>query len=187
MDSYSKLQIFEKQLTGVTLGLTPHDEWAAKCLLCFGPENQDEKAQHGEAYVCLCMDGNFQHRHHQFASKDTADNTNYPSIFIPPSQINNHEVQCTATDGEASGIRTSCSDTHKAAKNVHNSSLWDKLDDTELFGSCCRHDIPLKMNNIEQTGEKYELISLVLNLAIITMWALLPCEYHQPPPHCVPR
>ncbi|KAI9621933.1 hypothetical protein H4Q26_015369 [Puccinia striiformis f. sp. tritici PST-130] len=59
MDSYSKLQIFEKQLTGVTLGLTPHDEWAAKCLLCFGPENQDEKAQHGEAYVCLCMDGNF--------------------------------------------------------------------------------------------------------------------------------
>lgn len=37
---------------------------------------------------------------------------------------------------------------------MRNSSSWDKFDDTGLFASCCRHDIPLKLNNIEGTGEK---------------------------------
>lgn len=47
-----------------------------------------------------------------------------------------------------------CSDSHTAANDVRNSSSWDKCDDTGLFGSTCRHDIPLKLANIYKTGEK---------------------------------
>ncbi|KAA1115110.1 hypothetical protein PGT21_031646 [Puccinia graminis f. sp. tritici] len=139
-----------------THGLTTQDHWAAKCPACFGPEMPDEESHPGtgEAFAIIAMDGNFQHRHHKFASTDDPKEADYPPNFIPPSEINTHEAQCQSTDHQAASLRTSCSDTHKAANDVRNSVSWDKFDDTGLFGSCCRHDIPLKLNNINQTGEK---------------------------------
>ncbi|KAI7954920.1 hypothetical protein MJO28_005320 [Puccinia striiformis f. sp. tritici] len=79
----------------------------------------------------------------------------------------------SATSGMMSPLPTtvmdwrcsSCSDAHKAANDVRNSLSWDKCDDTGLFGSCCQHDIPLKLVNIEQSGEKlYYPVSILDNL-----------------------
>lgn len=35
------------------------------------------------------MDGNFQQRHNVLASKDNPEESQYPKIFIPPSQVQN--------------------------------------------------------------------------------------------------
>ncbi|PLW56627.1 hypothetical protein PCANC_05159 [Puccinia coronata f. sp. avenae] len=157
IDAYRRIQHFQKQLIKTTLSLTIQDEWASKCLLCFGTENfiDPNQAAESEPYAIIAMDGNFQHRHHKFASTDTPTEAQYPSNFILPSKTHPFMITCQATDEDAAAIKTSCSDAHKlAANDVRNSISWDKFDDTGLFGSCCRHDIPLKYNNIEQTGEK---------------------------------
>ncbi|OAV86744.1 hypothetical protein PTTG_03001 [Puccinia triticina 1-1 BBBD Race 1] len=165
IDIYSRIQILQKDLLNVALQMQEKDFWASKCPSCFGPEKPDEVSQADDAYAIIAMDGNFQHRHHHFASNDVPTESDYPSIFIPPSQINNHEVQLESTEGDSAGLRSTCSDSHKAANDVRNSSSWDKFDDTGLFGSCCRHDIPLKLTNIEGTGEKlYYPVSILDNI-----------------------
>ncbi|KAA1075235.1 hypothetical protein PGT21_031896 [Puccinia graminis f. sp. tritici] len=167
MDMYGRIQTLHKDLITVSLGLKTQDHWAAKCPACFGPESPDEESSTGigEAYAIVAMDGNFQHRHHKFASNDVPTEADYPSNFIPPSEINTHEAQCQSTDQVVAELRTSCSDAHKAANDVRNSASWDKFDDTGLFGSCCRHDIPLKLNNIQHGGEKlYYPVSIIDNI-----------------------
>ncbi|EFP88052.2 uncharacterized protein PGTG_13856 [Puccinia graminis f. sp. tritici CRL 75-36-700-3] len=167
MDIYGRIQTLHKDLITVSLGLTTQDHWATKCPACFGPEKPDEESLPGigEAYAIIAMDGNFQHRHHKFASTDVPTEADYPSNFIPPSEINTHEAQCQSTDQAVTELRTSCSDAHKAANDVRNSASWDKFDDTGLFGSCCRHDIPLKLNNIQHGGEKlYYPVSIIDNI-----------------------
>lgn len=162
MDIYGRIQILRKELLNATLGLEKKDLWASQCPSCFGPKKSDEVSSLDGTDAIIAMDGNFQHRHHHFASTDVPSESDYPSIFITPSQINAHENQIQSTNEEAAGVQSTCSDSHKAANDVRNSASWDKFDDTGLFGCCCRHDIPLTLNNIEGTGEKlYYPISIL--------------------------
>ncbi|PLW25542.1 hypothetical protein PCASD_23365 [Puccinia coronata f. sp. avenae] len=163
-DAFQRILTLEKELLITTLGLTIQDQWASRCPSCFGTE-PDSDSENGEAYAIIAMDGNFQHRHHKFASTDVPEEADYPPNFIPPSKVLQHENHCLSTDTVANELKTSCSDAHKAANDVRNSTSWDKFDDTGLFGSCCRHDIPLKLANIYQTGEKlFYPISIISNL-----------------------
>lgn len=130
-----------------------------------------------EPDVIIAMDGNFQHRHQTYASKDLPQEDNYPSSFLLPSQIKIHASNFHQTDQQAKGVKVStffnqyhekktlttdlhkrtqnaCSDSHTAANDVRNSSSWDWCDDTGLFACACRHDVPLKFANLYQTGEK---------------------------------
>ena len=107
IDIYSCIQILQKDLLNVALEMQEKDLWASKCPSCFGPEKPDEVSRADDAYVIIAMDGNFQHRHHHFASNDVPAESDYPSIFIPPSQINKHKVQLGSTEGDAAGLRVS--------------------------------------------------------------------------------
>ncbi|PLW51510.1 hypothetical protein PCASD_00398 [Puccinia coronata f. sp. avenae] len=133
MDAYSRLQTLQNDLVTVALGHTPQDKWASQCPCCFGPDMPDEVNPNGAAHAIIAMDGNFQHRHHHFASNDVPTNSDYPPNFINPSQIKGHEEKCHQTNEEALGINTSCSDAHKAANDIRNSSSCDKFDDTGLL------------------------------------------------------
>ncbi|KAH9812209.1 hypothetical protein DFH28DRAFT_899163 [Melampsora americana] len=102
-----------------------------------------------------------QHHHELWltsvtASKDRPDESQYPSLFIKPSKIAQKDVRLTAAraTGNAEGAEDSCSEAHKTANDTRNSSTWDKCDDTGLFATACRHDVPLVMANIYQSGEK---------------------------------
>jgi hypothetical protein len=104
MDAYSRLQTLQNDLVTVALGHTPQDKWASQCPCCFGPDMPDEVNPNGAAHAIIAMDGNFQHRHHHFASNDVPTNSDYPPNFITPSQIKGHEEKCHQTNEEALGI-----------------------------------------------------------------------------------
>ncbi|KAH9824283.1 hypothetical protein DFH28DRAFT_1078018 [Melampsora americana] len=113
------------------------------------------------------MDGNFQHRHNKLASKDHPNESQYPSIFVRPSQIAKHDVGNHAPPPRANNPDDDdpCGEAHKTANDIRNSSTWDQCDDTGLFALACRHDVPLLMANIYKSGEKmYYPLSLIQSL-----------------------
>ncbi|PLW17206.1 hypothetical protein PCANC_16245 [Puccinia coronata f. sp. avenae] len=129
---------------------------SASCPACFGPQ-PDESHKYPDATrnrLIVCLDGNFQHRHHAKASRDEVE-LKTPRIFVPPSdleetfnQINAHEV---AEEMDR------CTESHKAANDKRNQSTWKGCDDTGLMGCCCRHDAAISMLNIHKSGEQRAL------------------------------
>ncbi|PLW38044.1 hypothetical protein PCANC_14574 [Puccinia coronata f. sp. avenae] len=111
----------------------------------------------------MALDGNFQQRHYAYASKDNPPESKYPHAFIPPSRIVANAVTFAATDSAAEGIDPPCADSHKAANDIRGETTWEKCDDNGLFGSACRHDIPLLFVNIHKTGEKLYYPISILN------------------------
>ncbi|KAA1080869.1 hypothetical protein PGT21_050213 [Puccinia graminis f. sp. tritici] len=130
------------------------------CPACFGPTT-DGAASHP---LIICLDGNFQHRHHFAASKNYLSLIT-PSKFIHPDdiqQMNNkildqedlHRVRKTADR---------CADAHKAADDKRSASTWKACDDTGLMGSCCRHDAAIYLANITGGGEKRKYPLSIIN------------------------
>ncbi|PLW57159.1 hypothetical protein PCANC_03098 [Puccinia coronata f. sp. avenae] len=129
---------------------------SASCPACFGPQ-PNESHKYPDATrnrLIVCLDGNFQHRHHAKASRDEVE-LKTPRIFVPPSdleetfnQINAHEV---AEEMDR------CTESHKAANDKRNQSTWKGCDDTGLMGCCCRHDAAISMLNIHKSGEQRAL------------------------------
>ncbi|KAH9807201.1 hypothetical protein DFH28DRAFT_830583, partial [Melampsora americana] len=145
------------------LQFTKADIWADKCSRCFGPAKNEIKGSEREADYIICMDGNFQHRHNKLASKDTPEERHYPAIFVQPSQMAKDQHPTNASN--ADNVSDPCADAHKAANDTRSSSTWDKCDDTGLFAAACRHDVPLLLANIYQSGEKmYYPITLLQKL-----------------------
>ncbi|KAH9816601.1 hypothetical protein DFH28DRAFT_891206, partial [Melampsora americana] len=157
-----RILTISKEIFQHGLQLTKSDIWADKCSRCFGPAKNEVKGSEREADFIVCMDGNFQHRHNKLASKDTPEERHYPAIFVRPSQIAEDQ---NPTNPKSRANDDPCSDAHKAANDTRSSSTWDKCDDTGLFAAACRHDVPLLMANIYQSGEKmYYPITLLQTL-----------------------
>ncbi|EGF98638.1 uncharacterized protein MELLADRAFT_95531 [Melampsora larici-populina 98AG31] len=133
------------------LQMKASDKWASRCPRCFGPAQGKHKGSTKEPDVIIWMDGNFQHRHNILASRENPPETQYPSIFVPPSQI--AQLSLTAQPVPAVAVEDPCSEAHKAADDTRGKSTWDQCDDTGLFAAACRHDVPLAMANIYQSGE----------------------------------
>jgi len=52
---------------------------------------------------------------------------------------------------------TSCESNFKAADQIRSLQKSKYLDDTGIFGSTCRHGIPLKFLNLHNMGERWLL------------------------------
>ncbi|KAH9449250.1 hypothetical protein Pst134EB_020075 [Puccinia striiformis f. sp. tritici] len=105
--------------------------------------------------IHLCLDGNFQHRHHERSTKNYIQVEGQP-LFIRPKEIaeSNEEI----LEGEraqrvSKKAKDCCTEQHKAADDRQNASSWKGCDDTGLFGCCCRHDSVIYFCNIHKTGE----------------------------------
>ncbi|POV95902.1 hypothetical protein PSTT_15957 [Puccinia striiformis] len=105
--------------------------------------------------IHLCLDGNFQHRHHERSTKNYIQVEGQP-LFIRPEEIaeSNEEI----LEGEraqrvSKKAKDRCTEQHKAADDRRNASSWKGCDDTGLFGCCCRHDSVIYFCNIHKTGE----------------------------------
>ncbi|KAH9460537.1 hypothetical protein Pst134EB_008709 [Puccinia striiformis f. sp. tritici] len=165
VDLYARILVNRRKILDVGLQLIRTDLWAAKCPRCFGPKQSEVKADPCEPCIMVMLDGNFQQRHYTHASKDNPDDSQYPRDFIPPSNISPDATAIAATDSAAAGIDPPCSDKHKAANDTRGKNTWEKCDDTGLFASTCRHDIPLMFVNIYKSGEKlYYPVTIIRNL-----------------------
>jgi hypothetical protein len=132
--------------------------------------------------VFICLDGNFQHRHHERASKNYVALQNQ-NLFITPEdlQLANQDILEGETNQRVSQKAVSlfinfclhsifqsfllivlnnsttqkdrCTKQHKAADDRRNASSWKGCDDTGLFGCCCRHDAVISFSNIHKSGE----------------------------------
>jgi hypothetical protein len=56
-----------------------------------------------------------------------------------------------------SAIQDHCTDQHTAANDQRGSSTWKASDDTGIFGLAFCHDQLLRLINIVQSGERYNL------------------------------
>ncbi|KAH9820403.1 hypothetical protein DFH28DRAFT_884804, partial [Melampsora americana] len=79
--------------------------YAHKCAQCFGPREGAIKISPDKHDIIICANGNFQHRHHAYTSKDNPAKHNYPSLFVLPLQITNVAELCKNTAPLASNIK----------------------------------------------------------------------------------
>ncbi|WAR57254.1 hypothetical protein PtB15_8B301 [Puccinia triticina] len=163
LDIYNRIQILRTEILGKTLGLTTQDRWAATCPSCFGPEAADEKGSNDEVYAIIAMDGNFQHRHHRYASKDVPMEADYPSNFIPPSQIDGHQQNEETTANNAQGLESPNQYTGENYTQIFLEEQWTKERD---------HYRNHKDDEADQAIELGKLLSLEDELR--TAWSDIP-------------
>lgn len=83
-----------------SLNLTPLEKLACNCPRCFGPTGS-QGIQKGPQYI-VCVDGNFQQRRHEKASKEYDElQISNPSMFMPAEDVSKWEP---ATDAEQAAV-----------------------------------------------------------------------------------
>ncbi|PLW29750.1 hypothetical protein PCANC_20873 [Puccinia coronata f. sp. avenae] len=125
------------------------------CPACFGLAVTDESQPCDTNNVFICLDGNFQHRHHKRASKNHLP-LQIPPLFLDPQEITNAEESILLHEQaqkKTQQQKDHCSTQHKAADDKRNASTWKGCDDTGLMGTCCQHDSLIYFCNINQAGE----------------------------------
>jgi hypothetical protein len=70
------------------------------CAACFGPEppNPDQYPESTRDRLIICLDGNFQHRHHLKASREETIRT--PRIFIEQREVDDMSAHIRAKELE---------------------------------------------------------------------------------------
>ncbi|OAV98971.1 hypothetical protein, variant [Puccinia triticina 1-1 BBBD Race 1] len=175
IDVYRNLKSMQRNLVHTVTSTNKQDILAQRsCPACFGvtlPVNdavtsEDDSARPNNNNnvstqssdtnkVFICLDGNFQHRHHERASKNYVEIKNQ-TFFIPPEDIETSNVEIREAEiakRVSQKAKDNCTQQHKAADDRRNASSWKGCDDTGLFGCCCRHDSVILFCNIHKTGE----------------------------------
>ncbi|EHS63905.1 uncharacterized protein PGTG_20887 [Puccinia graminis f. sp. tritici CRL 75-36-700-3] len=158
VDLYRELNDRTENLISSVLRLDEQTIMACRsCPACFGPapENLQDYTRLKENKLIVCLDGNFQHRHHSKASRDY-DRIHTPSLFLQRREVD--EMTAKIREIELSkkpkDKKDKCTEAHKAADDKRNESSWKGCDDTGLMGCCCRHDAAIYMANIHKSGEQ---------------------------------
>ncbi|PLW32411.1 hypothetical protein PCASD_17552 [Puccinia coronata f. sp. avenae] len=89
VDLYRKLENMSDELVFRVLELTPQQILASEsCAACFGPQppNHQVYSDSTQDKLIVCLDGNFQHRHHIKASRDY-EPLETPCIFLPSNEF----------------------------------------------------------------------------------------------------
>ncbi|KAA1084676.1 hypothetical protein PGT21_034028 [Puccinia graminis f. sp. tritici] len=162
IDAYRTLKSMERKLIQNITSTNQQDVLAQQsCPACFGvsvPESNPTESTADSAddhQVFICLDGNFQHRHHERASKNYIG-IESQTLFVPSNEIevSNSEIREAEISKRVSKkAKDRCAEQHKAADDRRNASSWKGCDDTGLFGCCCRHDSVITFCNIHKTGE----------------------------------
>ncbi|PLW11649.1 hypothetical protein PCANC_21650 [Puccinia coronata f. sp. avenae] len=167
IDLYSRILILKDALYQEGLSMTSNQRWSEKCPQCFGPREHKQKAHANEPDFIMAMDGNYQQRHYAHASKDSPTDSQYPPSFLPPGKINPHMLAVEATEGNVAEVEDPCAESHKVADDKRDGTTWEKCDDSGLFATACRHDVPLLYANVYKSGEKlYYPIALLANIIL---------------------
>ncbi|KAH9460516.1 hypothetical protein Pst134EB_008689 [Puccinia striiformis f. sp. tritici] len=161
---YRELLERNEALVKAALGLEGQRSLANDCCpACFGPSSatgnqSNPKVNHR---LVVCLNGNFQHRHHKAASRNYTP-LKTPDLFVQPSNLDNMkryiaELEVIHKVSRSKKTPDKCADSHKAADDTRNETTWKGCDDTGLMGLCCRHDGVIYLANIFETGENRAL------------------------------
>lgn len=107
VDLYCRIMRQKQLIYKEGMQLTSAQLWANQCPRCFGPRHGETKVSADKPNVIIAMDGNFQHRHQTYASKDLPKEEEYPSSFLLPSKIQIHASNFHLTDQQAKGVKVS--------------------------------------------------------------------------------
>ncbi|PLW40715.1 hypothetical protein PCASD_09327 [Puccinia coronata f. sp. avenae] len=138
------------------------------CPACFGCnlETGNQSNPKLNDRLIICLDGNFQQRHHQAAGKNFSPLIT-PNLLVQPGKLD--EMQAYIDELEAihkipktKKGANKCADSHKAADDTRNKTTWKGCDDTGLMGSCCRHDSVIYLMNIYESGKNQALALSIL-------------------------
>ncbi|KAH9809127.1 hypothetical protein DFH28DRAFT_906642 [Melampsora americana] len=166
VDAFREMLRLEGELKIKALKLTQRQQLAANCPRCFGPRVKGKRDAEPDFIVCL--DGNFQHRRHKFASAEWREDPKLPSLFLPQDAIDKWDNKMnpsnptqkkkrkgtTGQNDDDDELLDPCSVSHTAADDARGKQTWSGCDETGLFGMACRHDHVLKFINIVQSGER---------------------------------
>ncbi|KAA1103498.1 hypothetical protein PGT21_019702 [Puccinia graminis f. sp. tritici] len=160
VDMFRELNDMSHSLVMSSLQLSEQQRLACvSCPACFGPQppNANQYPTATRDSLILCLDGNFQHRHHAKASRDEAIRSH--RFFIQPNEVENMkaEIRIKEMENKPPAQADRCADAHKAADDKRNESTWKGCDDTGLMGCCCRHDSVVYVANIYKSGEQRSL------------------------------
>lgn len=146
----------KKQMIETVTSPHPQDRLAQRtCPACFGRPLPGSLPNQDSGKIHLCLDGNFQHRHHARAEKGHLA-LQTPVLFIPPEELQRTNEQICESEinlRKSDQAKDKCAEVHKVADDKRNSSTWKGCNTTGLMGSCCRHDSVLYFCNINRSGE----------------------------------
>ncbi|PLW38267.1 hypothetical protein PCANC_14905 [Puccinia coronata f. sp. avenae] len=114
----------------------PQDVLAQQsCPACFGSALPNPSQPADTNSVFICLDGNFQHRHHKRASKNHLP-LQTPPTFLAPEEISAANTSILLHEqAQKKNPRTDhCSTQHKAADDKRNASTWKGCDVTGSMG-----------------------------------------------------
>ncbi|SCZ89749.1 BZ3500_MvSof-1268-A1-R1_Chr1-3g01554 [Microbotryum saponariae] len=146
IDEYRALVTCEKDSGDLLVGTV--DSYPNKCPAYFGPTRLNQPCHHVTLDCVLAYDGNFQQTREKNSKHDVQGIV--PDIFLAEE-----EVQAMKAEVEASvrPTKKACTESWKVADDGAGSTS-SRVVDTGLVACVCRHDVNLKMVNLERSGEK---------------------------------
>lgn len=145
------------------------DKLASRCPASFGPRDGDAEKRLGKTEndfdIIFAIDGNFQHSRDENAQH--LFNKHVPDIFLPTTSVQKAKRMTEATNhkkakhvsckpallrlhADLRQQQQGCSDSWKAADDGAKTIFKGKTD-TGLFAIVCRHDVCLRLINIERS------------------------------------
>ncbi|CAB5213016.1 unnamed protein product [Rhizophagus irregularis] len=116
----------------------------------------------------ISFDGNFQLRRLK-SSGNSYENRLVNDRFIISEEFfsdwvsNNQSFYNNKLQKDKKNDITSCESNFKAADQLRSFNKSKFLDDTGIFGSTCRHGVPLKFLNLKNMGERYILAECLID------------------------
>ncbi|PLW19874.1 hypothetical protein PCANC_09273 [Puccinia coronata f. sp. avenae] len=178
VDIFRRLEDMTDNLNFRYLQLTKQQILAnVTCPACFGPQPPKINVfpQSTRDQLIICLDGNFQHRHHSKASRDHG-RLHIPRVFLDPIEVEaaKKEIRWQEQLNNTPAQRDRCTESHKAADDKRNESTWKGCDNIGLMGCCCRHNAAVYFANIHKSREQRSLPMALIN------WLLEDLEPSRP-------
>ncbi|GBB94952.1 hypothetical protein RclHR1_02450005 [Rhizophagus clarus] len=116
----------------------------------------------------ISFDGNFQLRRLKSSGNSCEDRLVNDRFIISEeffsNWVSNNQSFCNNKLQKDKKIDiTSCESNFKAADQLRSFNKSKFLDDTGIFGSTCRHGVPLKFLNLKKMGERYILAECLID------------------------
>ncbi|SCV74006.1 BQ2448_6438 [Microbotryum intermedium] len=158
LDEFRALAAHEAEFNDRLLNIK--DSYAYKCPACFGPTILNQPNQAPKLDHLIAIDGNFQQWRNQAAKHDPQATT--PDLFISAAEISEMKE---AVEKTKTPSKKACTESWKAADDGAE-KFWAGKSDTGLVACVCRHDVVLKMVNLEKSGEKlYYALALIKHVS----------------------
>ncbi|PKY60134.1 hypothetical protein RhiirA4_517405 [Rhizophagus irregularis] len=123
------------------------------CPACPQPTEKNAK-------VIIALDGNFQLRRLKCAGNDFDDRLIKEQFIMKQEEYDEWLIAHDSLPRKSQ--ETACENYFKAADQAQCKKKSKHLDDTGLFGSTCRHGIPLRFINLKGIGERFSLAECLL-------------------------